>query len=82
MAKKTVAQSRSNETGSPAYTLRSAKARIKESLKVEAPTVPVGEHPASAAAAEAGAALRLIGDLPVPMKLRNLRVDGHRVRPA
>jgi hypothetical protein len=70
--KKNVARTQPPAKSSPASTLRSAKARIKEASKVKVPTMPVGEHPATAAAAEAGKARREVGDLSVPITLSEI----------
>jgi hypothetical protein len=83
MAKKTVAQARSNETNPPASTKRSVKAgpaavireqrtKIEEAYQVAPPRASTERHPASDAAEAAGQARRRIGEIPVPMTLQEV----------
>lgn len=56
----------------PAKVLRDAKARIDEANKVPIPKLPGQEHPATAAAREAGKARQEVGALVVPMTLAEI----------
>jgi hypothetical protein len=70
------------KSSSPASTVRSAKARIDEASKAEMPTMPAGEHPASAAARETGQARQSICDIRIPITFSEVcSAIGHDVKP-